>query len=131
MDLPGLPEGGEPGDLLGLDGGGPGGGRKPVGGLAVGDRREKPFLRLYERLPEAGLYRSDAYPVYQWFPQDKHKVGKGSEVNWSEGLHSVCRSKLNRLIRRTKGYTKSLEMLVYSLALVFWQRWVKSNTTAR
>ena len=29
----------------------------------VGDRSEGPFLRLYERLPEAGLYRSDAYAV--------------------------------------------------------------------
>ena len=34
---------------------------------------------------------------------------------------------MNRLMRRTKGYTKSLEMLVYSLALVCWQQWEKSN----
>ena len=35
----------------------------------VGDRSEAPFLRLYERLPEAGLYRRDAYPVYLgWLP---------------------------------------------------------------
>ena len=31
----------------------------------AGDRSEAPFLRLYERLPEAELYRSDAYVVYQ------------------------------------------------------------------
>ena len=31
----------------------------------VGDRSEGPLLRLYERLPEVGWYRSDAYPVYQ------------------------------------------------------------------
>ena len=85
----------------------------------VGDRSEAPFLRLYERLPEAGLYRSDAYPVYLgWLPPDRHVVGKGGAVNWNEGLHSVWRGKLNRLMRRTKGYTKSVEMLVYSLALV-------------
>ena len=30
----------------------------------VRDRSEGPFLRLCERLPEAGLYRSDAYAVY-------------------------------------------------------------------
>ena len=28
-----------------------------------------------------------------------------------EGLHSALRSKRNRLMRRTKGYTKSVEML--------------------
>ena len=93
----------------------------------VGDRSEGPFLRLYERLPEAGLYRSDAYPVYLgWFPPKRHAVGKGSAVNWNEGLHSVWRGKLNRLMRRTKGYTKSIEMLVYSLALVCWRQWENS-----
>ena len=105
----------------------------------VGDRSEAPFLRLYARLPEAGLYRSDAYSVYAgWFPPDRHVVGKGGAVNWNEGpapgsnrgLHSVWRSKLNRLVRRTKGYTKSIEMLVYSLALVCWGRWVKLNPRA-
>ena len=44
----------------------------------VGDRSAAPFLRLYERLPEVGLYRSDAYSVYLgWFPPDRHAVGKG------------------------------------------------------
>ena len=98
----------------------------------VGDRSEVPFLRLYARLPEAGLYRSDAYAVYLgWFPPDRHVVGKGTAVNWNEGLHSVWRGQLRRLMRRTKGYTKSIEMLVYSLALVCWQRWAKFNIPAR
>ena len=106
----------------------PGGGRWVD--FEVGDRSETPFLRLYARLPDAGLYRSDAYPVYQWFPPQRHVIGKGGAVNWNEGLHSVWRSKLNRLVRRTKGYTKSVEMLVYSLALVCWRQWLKSNITA-
>ena len=94
----------------------------------AGDRSEAPFLRLYERLPEAGLYRSDAYAVYQgWLPPERHVIGKGSAVNWNEGLHSAWRGKLNRLMRRTKGYTKSLEMLTYSLALVCWRQGQKSS----
>ena len=98
----------------------------------VGDRSETPFWRLYERLPEAGLYRSDAYAVYLgWLPPDRHVVGKGGAVNWNEGLHSVWRGKLNRLMRRTKGYTKSVEMLVYSLALVCWQQRAKLNIHPR
>ena len=94
----------------------------------VGDRREGPFLRLYARLPEANVYRSDAYSVYRgWLLPNRHVVGKGGAVNWNEGLHSAWRSKLNRLVRRTKGYSKSIEMLIYSLALLCWRRWVKSN----
>ena len=94
----------------------------------VGDRSESTFLRLYDRLPEAAVYCSDRYAVYRWFPQDRHWAGKGGAVNWNEGLHSALRSKLNRLMRRTKGYTKSIEMLVYSLALVCGWSEAKSNT---
>ena len=39
----------------------------------------------------------------------------------------MWRGKLDRPMPRIKGYTKSLEMLVYSLALVFWQREEKLN----
>ena len=85
----------------------------------VGDRDYETFIRLYRRLPEAQRYRSDPYQVYEWLPSDRHVVGKGSEVNRNEGLHSVLRSKLNRLVRRTKGYTKSLDMLSGSLSLVW------------
>ena len=58
-------------------------------------------------------------------------------MNWNEGLRSVWRGKLNRLMRRpalvriTKGYTKSVEMLVYSMALVCWRQWSKSNIHPR
>ena len=85
----------------------------------VGDRSETPFLWLYARLPEAEQYRSDAYAAYvSWLPPSKHVVRKGGAVNRNEGLHSWLRSKLNRLARDTKGYTKSAPMLVYSLALM-------------
>ena len=63
-------------------------------------------------------YETDAYPVYEWLPRDRHVIGKGGAVNWNEGLHSKLRSKLNRLVRRTKGYTKSVEMLKHLLAIV-------------
>ena len=88
----------------------------------VGDRSEATFLRLYERLPEAALYRTDAYRVYGWLLADRHQVGKRGAVNWNEGLRSWCRGKLNRLHRRTKGYTKSVGMLASppAMALVEW-----------
>ena len=86
----------------------------------VGDRSEATFLRLRlsERLPEAQRYRTDAYQVYRWLPRDRHEVRNGSEVNRNEALRSRLRDKLNRLHRRTKGYSKSMAMLSDSIALV-------------
>jgi len=85
----------------------------------VGDRSEATFLRLYERLPEAERYYSDAYGVYQsWLPPGRHAVGKGGMVNRNEGLHSEWRGRLKRLMRETTGYTKALWMLRGSLALL-------------
>ncbi len=84
----------------------------------VGGRDEATFLRLYDRLPEAKVYRSDAYRVYEWLPANRHVVGKGGAVNWNEGLHSRLRDQLKRLQRKTKGYSKSATMLRDSIALV-------------
>ena len=85
----------------------------------VGGKGESAFSRLLDRLPDADRDETDAYPVYEWLPRDRHVVGKGGAVNRNEGLHSKLRSKLNRLVRRTKGYTKSVEMLKHLLAIVF------------
>ena len=68
-----------------------------VGGWSdfeVGDRDYETFIRLYRRLPEAERYRSGPYQIYEWLPSDHHMIGKGSEVNWKEGLHSVLRSQV-------------------------------------
>ena len=43
----------------------------------TGDRSEDAFLRLYEGLPKAELYRTDGYRVYEWLTVDHHQVGKG------------------------------------------------------
>ena len=91
----------------------------------VGDRTEETFLKLYSRLPEAERHVSDGYRVYEWLPSDRHVVGKGLEANRNEGKNSVLRDKLNRLHRRTKGYSKSEEVLEGSVALVcLRQAWI-------
>ncbi len=69
----------------------------------VGGRDESTFLRLLERLPDAERYETDAYGVYRALPVNKHVVGRYGAVNWNEGLHSMLRGKLNRLVRRTKA----------------------------
>ena len=54
--------------------------------FAVGDRSENTFQRLYARLSEDDLYRSDVYGVYQsWLPPGRHVIGKGGVVKWNEG----------------------------------------------
>ena len=90
----------------------------------VGDRSEATFLRLLDRLPDSECYETDAYGVYGTLPVNKHVVVKYGAVNRNDGLHS----KLNRLVRRTKGCAKSIEMLVNLLALVFLDK-LKLNAT--
>ena len=94
----------------------------------VDGRDEATFLRLLERLPDAERYETDAYGVYGTLPVNKHAVEKYGAVNWNEGLHSMLRGKLNRLVRRTKGCAKSVDMLVNLLAPVFYDK-LKLNTT--
>ena len=88
------------------------------------------MLRLYARLPDAKLYCSDGLRVYrEWLPVGRHVVGKGGAVNWNEGLRWECRTRLNRLGRRTKGYTKSRDLLERSLALILELWTAKPNTS--
>ena len=80
----------------------------------VGDRSESTLLRLLERLLDAACYSSDGYVAYGCLPVNKHRVGKGGAVNGNEGLHSALRGRLNRLVRRTKGYSKADGMLTWA-----------------
>ena len=82
----------------------------------VGERREETFLSLYEQLPETKTYYSDGYKVYHWLPSDIHQKGKLGAVNRNEAKHSALRRHLNRLARKTQGYSKSLLMLKGSIA---------------
>ena len=91
----------------------------------VGPRDEATFLRLYARLPAAARYSTDQYGVYNGLPTNRHAARKGREANRNEGLPSVLRGKLNRLVRKTKGYTKGKGMLNGSLALLWLrQGWI-------
>ena len=46
----------------------------------IGDRSAETYLRLYERLPESELYRTDGYRVYSWLPADGHH--RWARVAW-------------------------------------------------
>ena len=84
-----------------------------------GRRDELAFSHLLNRLPGTDMYETDAYPMYEGMPRDRHIVGQGGAVNWNDGLRSKLRSKLNMLVRSTKDYTKSAEMLKHPLAIAF------------
>ncbi len=94
----------------------------------VGGRDESTFMRLLERMSDAALRDIRLRSVCGTLPVNKHVVRKYGAVNWNDGLHSMLRSKLNRLARRTKGCAKSVDMLVNLLALVFCAK-LKLNTT--
>ena len=84
----------------------------------VGGRDAETFLRLLRRLPKAAKYRN-RYEAYSLPPPVRHVKGKRSEVNRNEGLRAKLRVRLNRLVRRTRGYSKRLYMLIGSLAMAW------------
>lgn len=85
----------------------------------VGLRDEETFLRFYDKIPEAEVYYTDNFKVYDWLPVSRHVKGKSGKLktNRNEGRHSILRDKLARLRRKTKAYSKSLFMLYGSIAL--------------
>ena len=60
-------------------------------------------MRVYERPTGAEKCRTGTCLMYGLLPAKRHVVGKGGEVNRSEGLHSCLRDRLKRLRRRAKG----------------------------
>ena len=85
----------------------------------VGERDLPTFRRLLRRLPPAERGGSDGYEALGHLPAGRRERGKGSEVNRNEGLRAKLRTRLNRLGRATSGYSKKLETLANSLALVW------------
>ena len=56
-------------------------------------------------------------PPQGWM-RNRHGVGKAGAVNRNEGLHSRLRKRINRLRRKTKGYSNRAAMLSGHIALV-------------
>ncbi len=65
---------------------------------------------------------TDYWKAYQEFlPEEKHIQSK-AETFTVEGYNSLFRHFLARLRRKTKCYTKSLEMLIISVKLLMLKR---------
>ena len=81
-------------------------------------------MRLYRRLPGAGLYRSDDYSVYAFcLPSERHVVGKGGAVNRNEGAALQAARQVEPSGTQNQGILQSLAMLSLSLAMV----WVREG----
>lgn len=89
----------------------------------LSDRSEQAGASLYEQLDDPLLKRvyTDWYPVYDSVvPPALHKKGKAGTFA-VESMNSCIRHYLARLRRRTKCYSKSIEMMNASLTLLFWK----------
>jgi len=70
------------------------------------------------KLDVNGKVMTDKWKSYaEFIPRDKHAQSK-AETYTVEGYNSLFRHYLARLRRKTKCYTKSIEMLKYSLKLL-------------
>ncbi len=91
-------------------------GRKVLGGRGKSTGRG-----LYERLRR---YRTSIYYTALWraypavLPASQHRASKG-ETYTVESINSLIRHYLARFRRRTRCFSRSVEMAVYSLELLF------------
>ena len=69
-------------------------------------RDESAFSRLLDRLPRADMYETDAYPVYEWLPRDRHMIGKGGAVNRNERLALQAAEQAEQACEECKGLHK-------------------------
>jgi insertion element IS1 protein InsB len=90
-------------------------------GFKTGDRSEYTGDRLFKDISKykAKQYCTDGLLAYKIIiPEEKHVVGKAGTYT-IEGLNNVIRHYLARFHRRTHCYSKSVEMMICSLNLLF------------
>ncbi|UTW62187.1 IS1 family transposase [bacterium SCSIO 12741] len=92
--------------------------------VEIGRRRKVDFHRMWKKLKTVRVqnYCSDGYIVYNvTLPKTNHLKGK-QHTYTVEGMMSLLRHYLARFRRKTRCYSKSVEMMKYSL-LVFMDSW--------
>ncbi len=87
---------------------------------SFGSRGTKTGKLLWEKLKkkEIGEVMTDHWRAYAEFLPEKSHTQSKAETYTVEGYNSILRHFLARLRRKTKCYTKSLEMLKYSVILL-------------
>ncbi|MCO5380991.1 MAG: IS1 family transposase [Methanosarcina barkeri] len=87
---------------------------------SFGSRGTETGQKLWEKLKEKEIEKvmTDHWRAYAEFVPDKIHTQSKAETYTVEGYNSIFRHFLARLRRKTKCYTKSLEMLKYSVILL-------------
>ena len=88
----------------------------------VGDRSKSTYLKLAQRIDERYNIRhlcTDDYSAYKYYTISDHHHTTKAETSFVESINSLVRHYLARFNRRTKRYSKSLDMLTASLTLFF------------
>lgn len=77
-------------------------------------------MKLWDKLKGIDIRQvmTDYWKAYAEFIPDNIHIKSKSETYTVEGYNSIFRHFLARLRRKTKCYTKSLEMLKYSILLL-------------
>ncbi|AKB59921.1 Mobile element protein [Methanosarcina barkeri 227] len=91
---------------------------------AFGNRGTKTGQRIWEKLKqkEIGEVMTDHWRAYaEFLPENIHTQSK-AETYTFEGYNGILRHFLARLRRKTKCYTKSIEMLKYPVLLLMKHR---------
>lgn len=89
-----------------------------------GTRGAETGRKLIEQIrdKDIGLFYSDYWKAYGEILTDYWHVQTKAETYTVEGYNSILRHHLARLRRKTKCYSKSVEMLILSLKLLMLKR---------
>ena len=102
--------------------------RKKFSAFVIGDRSVKTGKKLWAKIKDScsGIVFSDFWKPYTAFVPRKKHIQSKAETYTVEGYNSIIRHYLARFKRRTKCYTKSLEMLELSILLLI-DKWNNTN----
>ena len=91
---------------------------KSLVGFQIGTRETKYFKKLLNKIShiDAKLYATDNWHAYNLIDSSKHLVGKAHTYT-VERTNRLIRHYLARFARKTYCYSKSLQMIKYSLLL--------------
>lgn len=89
--------------------------------IEIGDRSGQTFDKLWQRIKiwDSRKYFTDGYCIYAiYIPVKKHQVLPKTQLTRVEGENTRLRHYLARLHRSTLCYSKSIQMLKYSVRLL-------------
>ncbi|HJK86605.1 MAG TPA: IS1 family transposase [Candidatus Megaira endosymbiont of Nemacystus decipiens] len=96
----------------------------------VGDRSKSTYLNLARRIEEKYKIHhlcTDDYKAYKYYKISEHHHTTKSETSLVESVNSLVRHYLARFNRKTKRYSKSIDMINASLTLLFNKKLLNLN----